>query len=110
MGARFESKREGEVIGVGRGEEHLAVEVDGMEGISSVEVASHKGVKDEGGRVSEGVEDLLGVLEAPMVRDGVEFGEAAGGVGVGGLGGFDHEGMDLVGLLEVGAELEEGEV
>lgn len=60
--------------------------------------------------VSECVEELRGEVEASAGEDGVEFGEAPRGVEVGGLGGFDHEGVDLGGLAEVGAEAEEGEV
>lgn len=109
--ARLEREREGEAIRLNRIHEHPAIKINGEEGIPPLRVGTHQGVANEGGRVVwERIEDLLGVLEAASVGEGVEFGEAAGRVGVGGLRGLDHESMDLGGFLEVGAEVEEGEV
>lgn len=86
-------------------------ELEGFVGVLEVEVGPHEGVVDEEGvGLREGVEDFFGEGEVgPVGGEGVEFGEAAGEVRVGGAGGFDEEGVDLGGFFEVVGELEEGE-
>lgn len=109
--AGLEGVGEGEVVGDEMGaREELVVELEGLCWVVGVEVAEHEGGVDEEGRVGEGAEELVGEGEVVGVGEGVELGEAAGEVGVGGLGGFDEGGVDLVGFAEVDGELEEGEV
>lgn len=73
-------------------------------------MASHDSIPYEGVGFLNGIEDLFSVVKAAIVGDGIEFSESARRVAVGELGGLDHEGVDLLGFLEVGTEEEERDV
>lgn len=108
-GARLEHERERELLRRDRPAQHLPEKRHRTPRPAGHDVAAEEGVVEERRRLSDGVEDLVGVVEVAVAGDGVELGEAGGGVGVGVLGGLDHECVDLGGLAEVGAEAEEGD-
>lgn len=114
LGAGLEGEGEGEAVGKGGSGEQLVIEEEGLERVTGVEVGADEGVVEEGGwGVWEGGEEFggMGKGEGRVGReDGVELGEAAGVVGVEGLGGLDDECVDLVSFMDVGAELEKRKV